>query len=349
MSSLGVLGVRPSVSMKNRRYSVYSNYHAYNDLLMDRTLSADYAGDEYLDLPSGALSNKIKKLNRSIIDSSMSLLERLAAIKSFLSDNCQYSLKVENKHKLNPLDNFLFSEKKGHCLLFASAFTLMLREAGIPSRLVNGYAGGAFDSKNKLFVMKSSNAHAWTEVYFARYGWVVVDATPEATNIQPVTASVEDFTEREFKQLSQLDSKGNRLSGSSFFINDTNSFILFLCVSLVLISYFWQFLKRIPALTFLSSKGGKEQKFNPKPEFIILFEKLCTTAGVMVSKSKTPKEMLLEFTHTYEVDDSLNELVDYYYSVRFCGEGREESKEKVWQKLLKVKITQFEKSLALAK
>ena len=206
-----------------------------------------YPGDEYLALPSGEIIDKINALNSKIINSKMSLLQRMDALKDFLGKNCKYSLKVENKYGKEPLDNFLFHERKGHCLLYASAFTIMLRQAGIPARMVNGFAGGSYDRRNNLFVMKSSNAHAWTEVFFNRYGWVAVDPTPEAENIQPDTTQVEDFDESEFSSLNATaEARAKAQSNLPFFLQDTDSVILAVCVLLVILSYSWQYLRRIP-------------------------------------------------------------------------------------------------------
>ena len=213
-----------------------------------------YPGDEYLALPSGEIIDKINALNSKIINSKMSLLQRMDALKDFLGKNCKYSLKVENKYGKEPLDNFLFHERKGHCLLYASAFTIMLRQAGIPARMVNGFAGGSYDRRNNLFVMKSSNAHAWTEVFFNRYGWVAVDPTPEAENIQPDTTQVEDFDESEFSSLNATaEARAKAQSNLPFFLQDTDSVILAVCVLLVILSYSWQYLRRIPAFVVRKS------------------------------------------------------------------------------------------------
>jgi Transglutaminase-like superfamily/Domain of unknown function (DUF4129) len=68
---------------------------------------------------------------------------------------------------------FLFrSGNQGFCNYFATAMAVMARELGIPARVVAGYASGKVDPKTHQLVVRGSDAHAWTQVYFAGYGWV---------------------------------------------------------------------------------------------------------------------------------------------------------------------------------
>lgn len=74
------------------------------------------------------------------------------------------------------LDYFLFKNPKGYCMHFATAFTLMARQAGIPTRYVQGYY---VNSKGRRTVkIHPSNAHAWAECYIDGVGWLIFDATP---------------------------------------------------------------------------------------------------------------------------------------------------------------------------
>ena len=72
--------------------------------------------------------------------------------------------------------------KKGYCVHYATAGTLMLRRAGIPSRYVEGYFVSDYDLSRKnsqgYSGIADSNAHAWTEVYYPLIGWQAVDFTP---------------------------------------------------------------------------------------------------------------------------------------------------------------------------
>ncbi len=77
----------------------------------------------------------------------------------------------------NPADQFLFETRRGFCEHFATSFTLLMRTAGIPARVVAGYQGGEFNPHGGYFVVRQSDAHAWSEVWLAGRGWVRVDPT----------------------------------------------------------------------------------------------------------------------------------------------------------------------------
>lgn len=104
--------------------------------------------------------------------------QRLANIRAYLFKHYAYSLQTDNPRGLDPLENFLFEEKRGHCELFATAGALLARAIGIPARIAYGWNGGTYYEDRKMFVFRAREAHAWVEVLLASHGWVVVDTTP---------------------------------------------------------------------------------------------------------------------------------------------------------------------------
>ncbi len=77
----------------------------------------------------------------------------------------------------NEVDDFLFDRKQGYCEHFSSAFVVLMRAAGIPARVVTGYAGGYRNPIGNYWLVLRSDAHAWAEVWLPRRGWVRVDPT----------------------------------------------------------------------------------------------------------------------------------------------------------------------------
>jgi len=75
------------------------------------------------------------------------------------------------------VDDFLFATREGYCEHFASAFAVMMRNAGIPARVITGYQGGVFNRIGDYWLVRNSDAHAWTEVWLDGRGWVRVDPT----------------------------------------------------------------------------------------------------------------------------------------------------------------------------
>ncbi len=74
-----------------------------------------------------------------------------------------------------PVDEFLFETREGFCEHYASAFAVMMRAAGLPARVVTGYQGGELNSLGHYYIIRQSDAHAWTEVWLQDRGWVRVD------------------------------------------------------------------------------------------------------------------------------------------------------------------------------
>ncbi|WP_369914429.1 transglutaminaseTgpA domain-containing protein [Xanthomonas sp. NCPPB 3005] len=75
------------------------------------------------------------------------------------------------------VDEFLFQQKAGFCQHFSSAFVVLMRGAGIPARVVTGYAGGTRNPFGDYWVVRRMDAHAWAEVWLPQRGWVRVDPT----------------------------------------------------------------------------------------------------------------------------------------------------------------------------
>ncbi|MDP9992932.1 transglutaminase-like putative cysteine protease [Variovorax boronicumulans] len=74
-------------------------------------------------------------------------------------------------------DEFWFDRKEGFCEHIASAFVVLMRNLGIPSRIVTGYQGGELNSIDNYWVVRQRDAHAWAEVWQEGSGWVRVDPT----------------------------------------------------------------------------------------------------------------------------------------------------------------------------
>ncbi len=75
------------------------------------------------------------------------------------------------------IDQFLFESRRGFCEHYASAFTFLMRAAGVPARVVTGYQGGVVNPVGNYLVVRQAEAHAWSEVWIAGRGWVRVDPT----------------------------------------------------------------------------------------------------------------------------------------------------------------------------
>jgi len=101
------------------------------------------------------------------------------ALELFLKNSYTYSLEMRRTPDADdPIAMFLFDTRQGHCEYFASAMAVMLRQLGIPSRLVNGFRVGEYNRIAGAWTVRQYHAHSWVEAFFGPYGWVEFDPTP---------------------------------------------------------------------------------------------------------------------------------------------------------------------------
>jgi protein-glutamine gamma-glutamyltransferase len=132
--------------------------------------------EEYLNLP--ALDIRIPKLAEEITGRAPSNYDKAVALEQYLATHFGYTLELSRTIPQDPLADFLFERKRGHCEYFASSMAVMLRSLGIPSRIVTGFRGGEFNDLTGQYVIRASDAHSWVEAYFPGAGWISFDPTP---------------------------------------------------------------------------------------------------------------------------------------------------------------------------
>jgi transglutaminase-like putative cysteine protease len=134
----------------------------------------------YLRLPR-VIDSRIPQLAQQATASAANNYDKAVALESYLRTHFGYTLQLSRTVPRDPLANFLFERKQGHCEYFASAMAVMLRTVGIPSRVVNGFRTGEFNDLTSQYVVRASNAHSWVEAYFPDHGWIAFDPTPGAS------------------------------------------------------------------------------------------------------------------------------------------------------------------------
>ncbi|MFN6437111.1 MAG: DUF3488 and DUF4129 domain-containing transglutaminase family protein [Nostoc sp. DedSLP01] len=92
------------------------------------------------------------------------------------------------------VEAFLFKYKGGYPDHFSTTLTVMLRSIGIPARLVAGFSPGEFNPFTGMYVVRNTDAHLMTEVYFPRYGWFAFDPIPNHPLIPPSVEDTETFS-----------------------------------------------------------------------------------------------------------------------------------------------------------
>ncbi|MFC1988205.1 DUF4129 domain-containing transglutaminase family protein, partial [Chloroflexota bacterium] len=137
--------------------------------------------DYYLQLPP-TLPERVRQLSEIVTEEALSPYSKVLAIKDYLS-RFAYTIEVEPPPQgADGVDYFLFTQKSGNCVHFASAMVVMLRSVGVPSRLSSGYSPGGWDAVTGSSTLQAEDRHTWPEVYFPGYGWVEFEPTPAIEN-----------------------------------------------------------------------------------------------------------------------------------------------------------------------
>ncbi len=129
----------------------------------------------YLQLPE--MAPRIGALARHITAGSTGPEDAAARLSAWLSRELRYSLDLQRRTTLQPLDEFLFVRRAGNCEYFASALAVMLREVGIPSRVVNGFQRGEWNPYGGYWVVRMRDAHSWVEAHDGN-AWITLDPSP---------------------------------------------------------------------------------------------------------------------------------------------------------------------------
>jgi len=151
-------------------YNLRSFLDSQTDMLL-----LDSARRRSLSLPEGG-NPQSRELARSLRAGVASDRDYLYTVLALFQQQFSYTLSPPLLGE-NRVDDFLFSTRAGYCEHYASAFTFMMRAAGVPARVVVGYQGGEYNRFEDYMMVYQYNAHAWSEVWLAGEGWVRVDPT----------------------------------------------------------------------------------------------------------------------------------------------------------------------------
>ncbi|HEV2836344.1 MAG TPA: DUF3488 and transglutaminase-like domain-containing protein [Pyrinomonadaceae bacterium] len=154
----------------------------------------------YLQLPD-TLDPRVVQLARTMLLESQARnrYDAAKAIEWQLQRDFGYSLQMK-AGGADPLSDFLFNVKTGHCEYFSTAMAVLLRTHGVAARVVNGFLPGEYNETAGAYTVRQSDAHSWVEVYFPETdSWVTFDPTPSAGRIEPVrtgfTAHLQKYLE----------------------------------------------------------------------------------------------------------------------------------------------------------
>jgi hypothetical protein len=158
----------------------------------------DLAAPRNLQLPP-ELDPRVRQLAQTIAGKETDPVEVAHRLEHYLKSQYRYGLSLPGE-PADPLLDFLFVRKEGHCEQFATALVIMLRTLGIPSRLATGFYGG--ERIRDRYVLRAGDAHAWTQLVLPGRPVLSLDATPEESRAMQ-TAAILDWILRSYETLSE--------------------------------------------------------------------------------------------------------------------------------------------------
>jgi transglutaminase-like putative cysteine protease len=139
-------------------------------------MSTTYSMKKYLALPAGL--DRLRRLADQLAGKLPNWYDKAGAIEAYLLKNYAYTLELPEVLSGDPVEAFLFENRRGHCEYFASAMVLLLRAQGVPARVVTGFSYGEYNEFGKYYSVRERDAHAWVEAYMQDSGWLEFDPTP---------------------------------------------------------------------------------------------------------------------------------------------------------------------------
>ena len=127
----------------------------------------------YMQLPSN-LDPNILALAKRITAGSPTMYDKAVALQDYLRNNYAYNVNIQLPPGQEAVSWFLFrSGNKGFCNYFSTSMAVMARLLGMPARVVAGYTSGTADPSHQgVNIIRGTDAHSWTQIYFAGYGWI---------------------------------------------------------------------------------------------------------------------------------------------------------------------------------
>jgi transglutaminase-like putative cysteine protease len=131
----------------------------------------------FLALPD-TVTQRTRDLAAQLAGEATSPYAAAAAIEAYLRQ-IPYDLEIDAPPAgvSDVTDYFLFDLRRGYCDYYATAFAVLARLAGLPTRFVTGFASGNWSTSEQQWVITEAEAHSWPEVYFPQVGWVRFEPT----------------------------------------------------------------------------------------------------------------------------------------------------------------------------
>ena len=288
--------------------------------------------ERYLSLPD-SVPAEVLGLARDLTATEATPYDRAKAIESYLR-TFPYTLDLPAPPRGRDIvDYFLFDLRRGYCDYYASAMAVMARAAGLPARLVVGYASGDYNQTQDRYIVTAANAHSWVEIYFPTYGWVPFEPTAGLPAIERPDEIVSP-------ELPETDTPANR--------SDKDSLLRLSGVSWPPVAAGALMLVLLGATLWLAGDIWRLRFLSPAAATAIIYRRVYRYAnrlGAEVQPGSTPYELAALFSRRLKtlaaeadsVNDDLLTLMSLYvqahYSPRSLTLAEQRQAIQIWQRL----------------
>lgn len=312
----------------------------------------------YLVVPSD-LPERVRGLAAQWTRNAATPMEKARAIESHLRGEYRYDLGSPSGKSRQPLDDFLFESKRGHCEFYSTAMAVMLRTVGIPTRNVTGFIGGTYNRFGRFYAVRQGDAHSWVEVFIDEQGWLTFDPTPPGdaapkSELAGAWAYLRDFLEATSQrwdrhvvgydlnqQVSLIQTLTSRRRGSlmSTAAARPRVTVVLVVVSVIALAGAAYYFVRRRSLKRTDPTRAGEARSASALIATQLYERLdgaMGAKGIPRSPGMPPlrhAEALVQLEHP--LADEIYELTDVYLRARFGGEVITEDERRTYEERVK--------------
>jgi hypothetical protein len=177
-------GEQVAINARARSYTIVSQVPALSTAELDALpawdpqalpLPPEYA--VFLALPE-TVTGRTRDLAQELTGDQPTAYAKATAIEAYLR-TIEYDLDVPTppEEVTDVADYFLFDLRRGYCDYYATAFAVLARLSGLPTRFVTGFSPGAWSFVDQQWIVTEASAHSWPEVYFPEVGWIPFEPT----------------------------------------------------------------------------------------------------------------------------------------------------------------------------
>jgi hypothetical protein len=256
------------------------------------------------------------------------------------SPNFKYTTNLRREMKnIDPIEEFLFHTRAGHCERFASALALLLRSQGIPTVLVLGFKGCEPTDVPGKYLVREEHAHAWVAALVQEndpaqkpgrnpvFTWRSLDPTPdgpvanESGSGNSWTHPALSWLQKQYRHfIAEYTSEQRGKAIAEFLAQATRTETIVSAIALVL----GVLLLRV-VLRRVRNKAIPTHN-TPQPEWFIRLIDQLALSGLRQLSGETPFEfatrasiVLRNNSVTAPVADVPLDYVEAYYESRFGG------------------------------